>query len=70
VDINPIPLYFNDEMSPGRMGQFDHRVPQRREGTVVRRIPADEIILLDVGAQYIAPLHDGAPVPTVDGDAE
>jgi hypothetical protein len=32
VDITPIPLYFNDDMSPDRVGQFDHRVPQRREG--------------------------------------
>ena len=38
VDIRPIPLYFNDEMSPERAGQFDHRVPQRREGTVKQRI--------------------------------
>ena len=26
----PVPLYFNDEMSPEITGQFDHRVPQRR----------------------------------------
>ena len=26
----PVPLYFNDDMSPGKVGQFDHRVPQRR----------------------------------------
>ncbi len=26
----PVPLYFNDEMSAGLVGQFDHRVPQRR----------------------------------------
>ncbi|MCB0041821.1 MAG: TIGR03960 family B12-binding radical SAM protein [Caldilinea sp.] len=38
VDIAPIPLYFNDDMSPERVGQFDHRVPQRREGTVSKRI--------------------------------
>ena len=38
VDIAPIPLYFNDDMSPDRVGQFDHRVPQRREGTVSKRI--------------------------------
>lgn len=39
VDITPIPLYFNDDMSPDKTGQFDHRVPQRRNGTVVQRIP-------------------------------
>ena len=22
---------FNDDMSPGKVGQFDHRVPQRRD---------------------------------------
>ncbi len=38
VDIAPIPLYFNDDMSPELIGQFDHRVPQRREGTVSKRI--------------------------------
>jgi hypothetical protein len=38
VDITPIPLYFNDDMSPDKVGQFDHRVPQRREGTVVQRV--------------------------------
>ncbi|MCO5208670.1 MAG: TIGR03960 family B12-binding radical SAM protein [Caldilinea sp.] len=38
VDIAPIPLYFNDDMSPELTGQFDHRVPQRREGTVSKRI--------------------------------
>ncbi|MCO6452128.1 MAG: TIGR03960 family B12-binding radical SAM protein [Caldilineales bacterium] len=27
----PVPLYFNDEMSPDRIGQFTERVPQRRE---------------------------------------
>jgi radical SAM family uncharacterized protein len=37
VDIVPIPLYFNDDMSPERQGQFDHRVPQRRFGTVSHR---------------------------------
>ena len=36
VDIVPIPLYFNDDMSPDKVGQFDYRVPQRREGTVNR----------------------------------
>lgn len=34
VDIMPVPLYFNDEMSPDAKGQFDVRVPQRRNGTV------------------------------------
>ncbi len=38
VDIAPIPLYFNDDMSPELAGQFDHRVPQRRNGTVSKRI--------------------------------
>ena len=38
VDIVPIPLYFSDEMSPDKTGQFDHRVPQRREGTVSQRV--------------------------------
>ncbi|MCB0132206.1 MAG: hypothetical protein KDD78_15205, partial [Caldilineaceae bacterium] len=37
-DISPIPLYFNDEMSPDLVGQFDERVPQRRFGTVSQRI--------------------------------
>ncbi|NOX60480.1 MAG: TIGR03960 family B12-binding radical SAM protein [Chloroflexi bacterium] len=27
----PVPLYFNDEMSPDKVGEFDHRVPQRRQ---------------------------------------
>ena len=27
---------FNDDMSPGKVGQFDHRVPQRRDGTVTK----------------------------------
>jgi radical SAM family uncharacterized protein len=31
VDVMPIPLYFNEEMSPDRGGQFVERVPQRRE---------------------------------------
>ncbi|MCB0043925.1 MAG: TIGR03960 family B12-binding radical SAM protein [Caldilineaceae bacterium] len=35
VDITPIPLYFNDDMSPELTGQFTERVPQRRHGTVV-----------------------------------
>jgi hypothetical protein len=34
VSFTPIPLYFNDEMSPEKHGQFDQRVPQRRTGTV------------------------------------
>ncbi len=37
VSVRSIPLYFNDEMSPDLAGQFDHRVPQRREGTVSKR---------------------------------
>jgi radical SAM family uncharacterized protein len=39
VSVTPIPLYFNDDMAPELVGQFDHRVPQRREGTVARRLP-------------------------------
>lgn len=38
VDIVPIPLYFSDEMSPDRTGQFADRIPQRRHGTVVQRV--------------------------------
>lgn len=38
VSAHPIPLYFNDDMSPERTGQFPFRVPQRREGTVVRSL--------------------------------
>ncbi|MEX1020480.1 MAG: TIGR03960 family B12-binding radical SAM protein [Litorilinea sp.] len=38
VDVHPIPLYFNDDMSPDRTGQFVERVPQRRQGTVARRV--------------------------------
>jgi radical SAM family uncharacterized protein len=38
VNVTPIPLYFNDDMSPELDGQFDERVPQRRSGTVVKRI--------------------------------
>ena len=38
VDITPIPLYFNDEMSPDKVGQFVERVPQRRYGTVAKRV--------------------------------
>ncbi len=37
VNVTPIPLYFNDEMSPERAGQFAERVPQRRFGTVGKR---------------------------------
>jgi radical SAM superfamily enzyme YgiQ (UPF0313 family) len=40
VDIAPIPLYFNVDMAPDKVGQFDHRVPQRREGTVSKRVKA------------------------------
>jgi hypothetical protein len=42
VSTTPIPLYFNDEMSPELQGQFDSRVPQRREGTVSQRIAVVE----------------------------
>jgi radical SAM family uncharacterized protein len=45
VDIVPIPLYFNDDMAPDKQGQFDHRVPQRRFGTVSQRV--DEAILAE-----------------------
>ncbi|MFN3335651.1 MAG: radical SAM protein, partial [Caldilinea sp.] len=38
VSIKPIPLYFNDDMSPDKVGQFDERVPQRRFGTVSKRV--------------------------------
>ena len=38
VDITPIPLYFNDDMAPDKVGQFDYRVPQRRAGTVSKRV--------------------------------
>ncbi len=31
VDVTPIPLYFNDEMSPELVGEFAQRVPQRRK---------------------------------------
>lgn len=47
VDIVPVPLYFNDEMSPERTGQFAERVPQRRQGTVSKRV-AVELQPLDV----------------------
>jgi radical SAM family uncharacterized protein len=43
VDIVPIPLYFNDEMSPQLHGQFDERMPQRRFGTVSRRVDAQAL---------------------------
>jgi len=53
VDITPIPLYFNDEMSPDKVGQFAQRVPQRREGTVAKRVEgvaeevkSDELLLI------------------------
>lgn len=42
VSIAPIPLYFNDEMAPGKTGQFDHRVPQRKFGTVNKRMSTVE----------------------------
>ncbi|HAJ35257.1 MAG TPA: TIGR03960 family radical SAM protein [Chloroflexi bacterium] len=38
VSVTPIPLYFNDEMSPELTGQFAERVPQRRFGTVSKRV--------------------------------
>ncbi len=41
VSVTPIPLYFNEDMAPELVGQFDHRVPQRREGTVARRVTAE-----------------------------
>ena len=41
VDIVPVPLYFNEEMAPGKEGQFPMRVPQRRQGTVVRELIVD-----------------------------
>jgi radical SAM family uncharacterized protein len=43
VDITPIPLYFNDEMSPDKVGQFVERVPQRRYGTVAKRVEGVEV---------------------------
>ena len=42
VDIVPVPLYFNDEMSPELTGQFGERVPQRRHGTVSQGIEPGE----------------------------
>ena len=44
VNAMPVPLYFNDDMSPERTGQFDHRVPQRREGTVSKRLQPIELV--------------------------
>ena len=38
VDVVPVPLYFNDEMSPDLTGQFAERIPQRRQGTVSKRV--------------------------------
>lgn len=38
VSVKPIPLYFNDDMSPELTGQFAERVPQRRGGTVSKRL--------------------------------
>lgn len=53
VDIVPVPLYFNDEMSPDLTGQFTERIPQRRFGTVSKRVAgveeeesASEIVLV------------------------
>ncbi len=51
VDVSPIPLYFNEDMSPDKTGTFDHRVPQRRMGTVAKRV-AD--------AEKAAPITEGA----------
>ena len=47
VDIAPIPLYFNEEMSPHKRGQFDHRLPQRRFGTVSQRAAEAEPLNLE-----------------------
>ncbi|MCB0111801.1 MAG: hypothetical protein KDE53_38015, partial [Caldilineaceae bacterium] len=49
VDIVPVPLYFNDEMSPDKVGQFAERVPQRRFGTVSKRVEGMEEIELVAG---------------------
>ncbi|MEZ4674351.1 MAG: hypothetical protein R2932_08925 [Caldilineaceae bacterium] len=49
VDIVPVPLYFSDEMSPDKTGQFAERVPQRRFGTVVKRVEGMEEIELVAG---------------------
>ena len=43
VDIVPVPLYFNDEMASGLTGQFAERVPQRRQGTVSKRVQTDAL---------------------------
>jgi len=56
VDVVPIPLYFNDDMSPDKEGQFVERVPQRRHGTVVQRVDAmaagdDWLQVVDYGAE-------------------
>ena len=48
VDITPIPLYFNDEMSPDKVGQFVERVPQRRYGTVAKRVEGIETVEIAV----------------------
>jgi radical SAM family uncharacterized protein len=40
VSVVPVPLYFNDEMSPELVGQFSERTPQRRAGTVARHTQA------------------------------
>ncbi len=49
VDIVPVPLYFSDEMSPDKTGQFAERVPQRRFGTVSKRVEGIEEIELVAG---------------------
>ncbi|MBI3959678.1 MAG: TIGR03960 family B12-binding radical SAM protein [Chloroflexi bacterium] len=41
VDIVPVPLYFNDEMASELTGQFAERVPQRRQGTVSKRVAVE-----------------------------
>ena len=41
VDASPIPLYFNKDMSPDRVGEYDHRVPQRWKGLVTERTAVD-----------------------------
>jgi radical SAM family uncharacterized protein len=38
VSVSSIPLYFNEDMSPDLTGQFTERVPQRRLGTVSKRL--------------------------------
>ncbi|MGL4651073.1 MAG: TIGR03960 family B12-binding radical SAM protein, partial [Caldilineaceae bacterium] len=47
VSAHPIPLYFNDIMSPERQGQFAERVPQRRTGTVAQRVAVPLDLLTD-----------------------